>query len=468
MSARSDPSKTSNDGGNGIHNRTAMNLWQKFSDMQHGIEAARKQRDQLQTELGACIDESAAQKEKRQIERVEANALEEEIQVLNDKVKKLQQEYHSAQTLLSVVSRDKENLDSKMGRWKEYKTEEYQCFLQESIDFQVKNKEMQVSANTSGLRLASISAAIFADSRDPSDLYNFDSTCLHQTQRLNDVHEWNAETDPTTWTIPKGDANMLELFNKYQKEKTEFGKSEEELKIKIKMKIEVAEKSKTRSDKLQLLSKQLDRISKENIDLNIQVSEAQMLTEGAKALRDNYKHRKLFSLFFFCCFHFQFTISVLFSGLRNTTSVIPSPDRRTIQTIKRSQLSSHNPYFRSASCVTNAPVVKRPRRMSDQDSSPTTTLGSPPVSFSAPVEKKVQPYRLGSRRTRRDRQFGSSLQVLGGKSNDKGGGISEQHVDSISSAPISGLSSQNVLISNEIEDEDDDPVLSFVAFTKKE
>ena len=278
------------------NNSAAMNLWQKFSDMQRSIEASRKERDDLQRQVDACQEEQQTLQRERRHERKRKRAADDEAAALDEKVAALQQQYQTV--VLSArmeASLQKENALLQRERWKEYKAAVQQAFLEESREFRSTCKRLQVKAGMLGLRHAGIRAAVYAKGGEK------EAAVYHGLDQVTGVtsnteQEATGQTDPSTWRVSPDDDEMQEFLSLYSEKKSMFDAASSELENRNQQKQACVDKQESRSKRMEMLQKQLDRISKDNTDLESQIQDLNQLTEEANSMATGFSEGESWSM----------------------------------------------------------------------------------------------------------------------------------------------------------------------------
>jgi chromosome segregation ATPase len=274
-------------------NVAAMNLWEKFSDMQRSIESSRQERDTLQQGLDACKEKQQVLQQNRRDEQQRCRAAEQQAAAFDQKVADMEYEYQTnAQPDFTAASLAKENVDVQRDRWKEYKTTEHQAFLDESHEFQSTCKRLRIKATMLGLNHAGIQAAAYARSGgDPTEAVVYDGLdddddddALMATHTLDD----SSKDDPSKWYMPLNDFEFQELFTDYLQKKSQYESARDDLERSNARKHDCEEKESSRSHRTQMLQTQLDRISKDEMDLESQIHDLKQLTEEAKCMAASF------------------------------------------------------------------------------------------------------------------------------------------------------------------------------------
>lgn len=283
----------------------AMNLWQKFSDMQQAIDAAREERSELERELETCHEKREAIREKKQEDAHTRQTATKHAAAFHQQIAELQTEYsQTVQPAYTAELLQKEKVASQLERWKEYKATAFQTALEESRQFRSNCQRLRLSASMLGLSQASMRAAILAHhvatptaSHDKTVLQDDDWLWKRGGKENSVVEKSNNEerNDPDTWNIPENDDEMNDLFAAYKDKKRAYDAANTELASRKRRKQEMIQDDKGRADKIRLLQKQLDRVVKETKDLSSQIKEYQQLTEESNSMAENYEQREFWA-----------------------------------------------------------------------------------------------------------------------------------------------------------------------------
>lgn len=329
LNTMTDPSNTSNN--------VAMNLWQKFSDLQSAAESCRKQRAASNAKLASLRKamEHLTEVSKREQEQIvqaemktstfrrlihplededeEDDASNQEANVepasltqdsvqqennddimtttdgptLSEQLEAVENDYMEAVRAHEIAQRQLEN-------WKQWKVDQLESARLQSKDFQSNAQNYKLQALSLGILDAHIVAGIESavavgvldeTQRFPSSMEPF----ANQTTDRTNSNSNDDDTDPLTWIIPQSDLELQDAVEKYKTQFDSHAQVAKELESWRAKQTKLNQKYQRRVDRAQQLELQLQRLSKDTEEIRGEILQLQQLTEEDTVLARTYQ-----------------------------------------------------------------------------------------------------------------------------------------------------------------------------------
>jgi predicted nucleic acid-binding Zn-ribbon protein len=482
----------------------SMSVLEKYSSINRDIELARNQRALLESETEAVQEqmrELAEQRGTLETETVQAN---QEASVFHSRVDAAAAEYTRVEQEHTQAFLAKDRAVQEQTCLQQCVAETRQGFLEQSREFRSNCKRMRLRASSLGLDHASIRAFSIVN-----DMDGFIYDQLDHPPALAEEED-TEDGDPADWVAEDDDEEMQGFLLLYRQEQQAFEIATqhfEKCRARKETEMHKASSRKDRKDKLQA---QVDKIQKVNSDLEAEIQEQESLAQEIKLMRDNYakSESQLFAIYGAVIvviagmgrsgvrsfIHKEdFILTILCSTeashrklqiTQHKSKVTPSPLSRSNQASSQSLRPSNttrNPYARSSN---SSKTATGSQLSSNSDTElQTAVLGrpaaativhSPAMSTAATntttpsLLERQHPHRTG--RIRRDRQFGSTLEITGASRSwhETVDSFPEEIGADDTPTPQTSTSTFDQVV-QALEDDDDDEdeaLLSYTAFSK--
>jgi hypothetical protein len=260
-----------------------MSLFDRLASLGNDILDVSKQRQTLLDDLATMKDaEQRMIQDEAQLTKSTQIATQK-TESYYTKIKEMETDYQTIKDDLYRVTLARDSARHRRDDLKNHIAQERQAFFNESTDFQSTTKHLYLSAVSCGLEQACLQASIdVKGGLDNTSVYYHD--CQELLLETIKADYDNLEDDPTTWTIDlEGEEEeMVKLYESYVANKALYDASNEQLIQAEAVKQTVAIRLKERRLQKKTLQCQMDKVFKDNEELELEILERQQLTEKVK------------------------------------------------------------------------------------------------------------------------------------------------------------------------------------------
>jgi hypothetical protein len=489
-----------------VTSAVSMSVLEKYSSINRDIELARNERAQTERDTAATqelMDELAQQRSTLEKDTVQAV---EEAAVFHGRVDVAYTEYSNVEQEHTQAFLAKDRAQQKQTCLQQCLAENRQGFLEQSREFRSNCKRMRLRASALGMDHASIRAFSIVNDMDGFIYDELD----HPPALAEDDDDDASEGDPGDWVVQDDDEEMEAHLLLYRKEQQAFELATQHFEECKTRKENELHKASSRKDRKNKLKAQVDKIQKVNMDLEAEIQEQESLAQEIKLMRDSYAKSKspLFAIVFVLVIVIasmggtEWCPRIYKSLIIHTHDTITDASRRKQQiTQHKSKVTpsplarSHNPYARSSNTSKTATtvggqfphsnisssnvsdlspnrrselqgiVLGRPVVASAVDSS--TSMSMTTSNTTTSLLERQHPHRTG--RIRRDRQFGSTLEITDGACrswHDEPDAFPEEDGAGDTTPPRITSTLDQVVQALEDDDDEDEALFSYTAFSK--
>jgi hypothetical protein len=416
----------------------AMALLEKYTDLNRGMDKARRENS---------LTKSKMESVRQQIERLRVERQDMEAQTLDareDTVDLHKDVQEALAKLRELEDKHAQALLEKMGAQrhldfsKQYVEEQRQRFLETSRDFRTCCKRMRLSASAVGEDMVTSKAFL---------------------ERYGGCYS-DDESDGT-----QKDTELEQVMDEHRRRKDardEAGRVLRALQVKEQGS---SERSSSRSERKGQLLAQLDRVHRDNVDLEQQLKSLDQQTREAREMAHNLEKGEFQYIAIFAMDYYTISASVLFHNAVDVTRRTSNSGRyggaphsfSSVPTFQNPITPSPYTAPRSAQQTGRRTVPRNPyasRCASVSQSQPDVVMGREWT----PADRVAHPHLTG--RVRLDRQFGSALEIISGGNGDFSGPPESNQATAYKTI-------NNPILLDDNDDDDDDELLSYVAFIKK-
>lgn len=273
---------------------SSVDILNKYAGLGDAINDVRTQHDTLLEQL-QTIQASQAQliQQERQMQ-VATNKARDSITVWKDKLEKAENDYQAMQRSWHRAQWNKERAQQFLQTLHAQSDAQRQAFLDDSATFRQDCQRLRLTATVLGLEHAATQAhALVHQNGDTSLFDGLDSAA--KVGSLRD-REDDLESDPLTWVIREeedDDELLQEQLERYSSEKDKLTRAQQLLEEAQTKKQAAQDQVMAKQGRQQQLQGQLDRICKDNAELELQLEELQRETEEAELLAASFEKSTL-------------------------------------------------------------------------------------------------------------------------------------------------------------------------------
>jgi chromosome segregation ATPase len=322
-----DSSETSMNGGNGIalppvpvgdgSCNAAMNLFEKYSNLNRGIDEVRKEMKQVRVEIDEIQGKIKRMRQDRESMKRDIIDAKQETGELHQQIDQANEKLLELEGQRSRALMRKQRAERELQQFKDYRDNQFHQFKERSREFRAAIKRERFRAAESGLKNAQLQAfaTVMTDPSvmelypkmvvpvSPRDFEERTGTIFFPAKQrggqvpfADDGIQTTLTTDPRLWIPDPRDQEMKNALEEYRKEIAEYEKRQKEVEELRTMHRDASEKSKSRAERKEQLQAQFNRIEKDNAAMEHQTESLKEETEEVRAMGKSFEKRECYFL----------------------------------------------------------------------------------------------------------------------------------------------------------------------------